>query len=447
MKLRKSVGMFTIAVALLLGACSNQTPSNSKEAEPSSPAASQTNVSANEKVELSWIAQPAYSLQGTDPKRVEYLESAIDEWQKKHENVVLKPDVESTNINEAMAKLLEQAAQGRAPDVAQIDAYLLPRYIKYLQPLDPYIKKAGLDMNDFFPFAKNVVTGPDGKIYGIQFTTDTRVLFYRKDLVPNPPQTWEELLTIGKKLKADGYDSFLVPGGKGEAASITSILPLFWGQKGRLIDDNGKAVFGTGEDREKMLNVFNFYHQAVQEGVLDKKAASFATEADLNQEVAVGKLAMFLGGNFQVSQLKSIIGEEAMANWDVAPIPQKDAGAGATSAGGWAWGIFSKDPNVQQAGFDLIMDVYAGDEGMTQWTTIAGYLPTRKSIYDNPGYAKTEYTDTFKKLLDEQAQMRPSEPVYTDISLQLQTAISSIISGAKKPEEALNDAWTSVSNK
>jgi multiple sugar transport system substrate-binding protein len=91
-----------------------------------------------------------------------------------------------TNNAEAMAKLLEQAAQGRAPDVTQIDTYILPRYLPYLQPIDDLVKAAGIDMKDFFPFAEKIVRGKDGKVYGIQFTTDVRVLFYRKDLISNP---------------------------------------------------------------------------------------------------------------------------------------------------------------------------------------------------------------------------------------------------------------------
>lgn len=115
---------------------------------------------------VNWIAHPAYSTSGSDPKRVGYLTEAVADWQKSHPDVTLVSNVLSTNNAEAMAKLLEQAAQGRAPDVAQIDTYVLPRYLPYLQPIDDLVEEAGIDMDDFFPFAGNIVRGGDGKVRG-----------------------------------------------------------------------------------------------------------------------------------------------------------------------------------------------------------------------------------------------------------------------------------------
>src|SRR3981081_4654735 len=38
-----------------------------------------------------------------------------------------------------------------------------------------------------------------GKLYGAPWNSNTQLLWYRKDLVPKPPQTWDEMITkIGK---------------------------------------------------------------------------------------------------------------------------------------------------------------------------------------------------------------------------------------------------------
>ncbi|MGB8954221.1 MAG: extracellular solute-binding protein [Tumebacillaceae bacterium] len=396
---------------------------------------------------IEWMAHPAYSMQSSDPKRVEYLKNASAEFEKTHANAQLKPTVLSSNINEAMAKLLEQADQGRAPDVAQIDSYIFPRYYSYLQPLDSYLEKAGIKLDDFFPFAQQIMKGPDGKIYGLQFTTDARVLYYRKDLVPAPPKTWADVLSIGKDLKAKGYDPLLVPGGRGEGAAVTSLWPFFWSQGGKLVDDTDKPVFGEGENREKMLNVLKAYQEGVASGVIPKRSANYGSESDLNPEIATGKVAMFLGGNWQAKQLQSIIDEKQLANWAVAPMPEMPGGKHVTTAGGWTWGIFTKDPAKQQAAFDFLIQTFVGDKGMTNWTNIGGYLPVRKSVYDLTDYQKDGFTNTFKEHLDKYAQMRPAAPAYQEVSTQLQIAASSVIAGSKTPEQALDDAWTSVGRK
>lgn len=393
---------------------------------------------------VNWVAHPAYSTSGSDPKRVEYLKKAIAEWQASHSNVHLNANVLSTNNAEAMSKLLEQARQGRAPDVAQIDTYVLPRYLPYLQPIDDLLKAAGIEQSDFFPFAANIVRGADGKVYGIQFTTDVRVLFYRKDLIPTPPKTWSDVLAVSADLKAKGFDAFLFPAGRAEGASNTSLWPMFWGQGGQLVDANGKAVFGQGENRTKMLKVLNFYKSLVDQGYSPSRLANYGNEADLNAEVAAGKVAMFLGGNFQVSQLTSIIGADGMAKWGVARIPQAAGAKNATSAGGWSWGFFTKDPVIRKAAFDLVLKVYVGEDGMAEWCSVAGYLPTRKSVYSNALYKSNEYADVFKSILESDGMVRPAAEIYPRISSEMQIALSAVVSGTKTPEKALDDAWAAV---
>ncbi|MDQ0338678.1 multiple sugar transport system substrate-binding protein [Caldalkalibacillus uzonensis] len=426
-----------LGLVVIAGCGNNGTVEETDEVEENEKA-------TGEVIEIEWLAHPAYSLQSPGPERVEYLQNQIDAFEAEHGNVKIKPDVLSSNISEAMARLMEQAAQGRAPAIAQIDSYILPRFYDYLQPLDPLFEQAGLDIEDFFPFAQDIMRGPDGQIYGIQFTTDTRVLYYRTDVVDSPPATWDELFALSEQLKADGYEAFLFPGGRGEGTIVTSVLPFFWAQGGSLVDDQDQPAFGTGENREYMLNVLTFLHDMVQKGYSPQRLANYGSEGDLNSEVASGNVAMFIGGNWQVNQLAEILSEDDMAKWAVAPLPQREAGQQATTAGGWAWGIFTDDPVKQELAFDFLMRTFVGDEGMASWCTLGGYLPTRHSVYEHEAYEGNEFTDIFREHLAEFARMRPAATVYPEISTQLQIAVSDIVSGNKSPEEALEEAWNAV---
>jgi multiple sugar transport system substrate-binding protein len=51
----------------------------------------------------------------------------------------------------------------------------------------------------------------------LQFTTDVRVLYYRKDLVPEPLASWGEVLEVGWDLKDEGLSPYLFPAGRDEA--------------------------------------------------------------------------------------------------------------------------------------------------------------------------------------------------------------------------------------
>jgi multiple sugar transport system substrate-binding protein len=426
--MKKSISMFLfLLITLMVVGCQSE---NGKD----------------ESKELSWNTTSGYSPQSTTPAAAEYISGSVDEFEKKYSDITLNTQIMSANIGEAMARLLEQANQGRAPDVSAIDSYLFPQYIEYLQPLDDLMKEKGLDPKDFLSFAQDVITGPDGKIYGLYMTTDTRVLFYNKELVPNPPSTWDEVIKVGKELKDKGLDGISVPGGRGEGTAVTTLWPLFWGQGGSLVDDDGIPVFGEGKNREIMIDVLTTIQNAVNEGVLPKRVAGYGGENDQNEEIVAGKVAMFIGGNWQETFLRETLGEEEFAKWDVAPVPQMENGETTTSAGGWAWGIFTDDADKQEAAFDLIYNTFISEEGMGKFATAYGGLPARVSVYESEHYEGTKFSEDYKEMLDNYARVRPASKYYPEISNQLQIAISDVISGNKKPEAAVDDAWKAVNN-
>jgi len=110
---------------------------------------------------VSWQAIPSYSLQSTDPKRLEYLGQQRVAFEGAS-SYRLDPQVTSADTAAAMAKLLLQASQGRAPDVAQVDGYIFGRMAAYTQPLTDQMARAGLRLDDWFPSLQPVMTGGGG---------------------------------------------------------------------------------------------------------------------------------------------------------------------------------------------------------------------------------------------------------------------------------------------
>jgi multiple sugar transport system substrate-binding protein len=391
---------------------------------------------------LQWQAIPSYSLEGTDPARVEYLEEAIAAWEQEND-FTIEPLVTSADITAANARLLEQASQGRAPDVSMVDSYLFPRFHDFVQPLEDLGE--GVSLDDYFPFARDLMTGGNGDPKGLMFTTDVRVLYYRTDLVDTPPASWDEALEVGRELSNEGLDAYLFPAGRDEATMTTTILPLFWSQGGELTDEEGNPVFGEGGNRDAMLNTFEFIRSLVQEGVTPPRVTTYGLETDINGDAASGNTAMFHGGNWQVGLLQDIIGEEEFAEqWSVAPIPAEDGSSFATTAGGQMWGIFTEDEARREAAVSFLNAAFVGDEGMTGWCNVGGYLPPREPVFDLPEYEGNEFTDTFREHLDQYAQVRPAAEIYQRISTEMQVALSGVITGDTTPEQALDNVVSAV---
>lgn len=326
---------------------------------------------------IGWQAISSYSTeQNDDQARVKYLEEAISNWEDSS-NYSINALVASSDITAANTKLLQQASQGRAPDISMVDAYIFPRFYQFAQPLDDYL--GDLSLEEWFPFASKAMTN-DGRVRGLQFTTDVRALFYRKDLVPEAPTSWEGLLQMGKEVKGKVQNPFLFPAGRDEATMTTTLLPYFWSQGGELTDDSGKPIFGEGENREAMLNSLSFIDECAKSGVTPKKVTQYGLETDLNADIASGEVAMFQGANFQVPLLEEIMGDEFTSKWAVAPIPTMSGDNFATTAGGQMWGVFTENKKKQKAGVDFLKSVFVGDKGMAKWCNVGGYLPPQARI-------------------------------------------------------------------
>ncbi|GAK13238.1 sugar ABC transporter, periplasmic sugar-binding protein [Geomicrobium sp. JCM 19039] len=181
---KKGFMMFS-AAALTLAACNGDEESSS----------------GGDQIDLRWQTTTGYSPEAPTQGNAEYLRGQLDSFHDENPDVNVSYDLQSSDIDEAMSRLLEQANSGRAPDVAPIDSYLFAQYYEHLQPLNDLFDEYDVNVEDYMPFAQDVITDDDGTIYGLYMNTDTRVLFYDTSVIPEPPSTWMNLLKLAYKYK------------------------------------------------------------------------------------------------------------------------------------------------------------------------------------------------------------------------------------------------------
>jgi multiple sugar transport system substrate-binding protein len=386
-------------------------------------------------IHITWQMQPTQSPKSSVPTVKDYYQSHIEAWVKAHPDVVLDVSFNSTDISASMTRMQEQVAAGRAPDFAMLDSFFLSRFYRFLQPLDRFYDAD--QVNDFVVFARNGMRGPDEKLKALWVNTDVRVLYYRKDLVANPPKTWDELIAQAAELAKRGLTGYLYPGGRGEG-TVMEHLPMFWAQGGELVDASGIPVFGDGRNRPAMLNLLGFLKRTIDSGASPKRVVNYGYEADLYPEILRGNVAMFLGGNWMAKQLREL-GDKN--DWGVAPIPLMSLGDPATAAGGWTYGVFTPDSQKQDIIVDLINSLVASPSAMAASTMAIGNLPTRMSVAQgNYAYVKDPTVHDFLALL-RYARARPGAAAYPSISTELQVAMSDVITGQQTPSAALDQAW------
>jgi multiple sugar transport system substrate-binding protein len=111
--------------------------------------------------------------------------------------------VQQLPLTAAHQKLLTAFAGNSTPDLTQLGNTWLPEMVALdaLEPLQSRVDRSGVvKRDDYFPsiWSTNII---DGTLYGVPWYVDTRMLFYRKDLLKQagfdkPPQDWAQWRTM-----------------------------------------------------------------------------------------------------------------------------------------------------------------------------------------------------------------------------------------------------------
>ncbi len=106
-------------------------------------------------------------------------------------------------------KLEMQLIAGEStPDVIHPYSIHLARIQPYLEPLDPFLKDKTimtgpdgkeLSLEAVLPIAMDTVRHPDGMIYMLPKDMSEVLLYYRRDLIETPPETWDDFIELAKR--------------------------------------------------------------------------------------------------------------------------------------------------------------------------------------------------------------------------------------------------------
>jgi trehalose/maltose transport system substrate-binding protein len=252
-----------------------------------------------------------------------------------------------------------------------------------------------------------------GKVYGIPFTSNTQLLWYRKDKVDPPPEdfTWDEMIddALAKKthveVQARQYEGLTV-----------WVNALIAGAGGQIVNQAGDVkVDDTAKTAAEIISK------------LGKSAAappgmSTNAEDQARQGFEAGRSyyevnypfvypsAAALGGDFQKNM-----------GWALYPRTEKDKPS-RPPLGGINIGVskYSETPDLAfQAAECIANEKHQGDAA-----ELGGLPPTTEAVYDTAQVKKAyPFADLLRQSI-EAAAPRPVTPAYSDISLAIQKTYS-----------------------
>lgn len=155
-------------------------------------------------------------------------------------------------------------------------------------------------------------TSYDGKLYGYPIGVETYALFYNKDLVSDPPETWEEIEEFCKKFNDKS---------QGKYGIVWDVDDAYYGYM--FLSSYGADLFGPdGTDKSKhMINSEEAikgmeYFQKFRKEYLDVDAADLTGDF-MNAGFQNGTIAMVITGPWSIEGYK-----EAGVNFGVTTLPK-----------------------------------------------------------------------------------------------------------------------------
>ncbi len=308
-------------------------------------------------------------------------------------------DVQQIPWSAAHEKLLTAHVGNSLPDVAQVGNTWIPELstLRAVQPLNPFLQRGGVPQSDYFPgiWATNVV---GDTVYGIPWYVDTRVLFYRTDMIPTPPRTWSEWIAAMERVKRESKDPhffpLLMPTNEWPQPVILAL------QKGAtFVDDAGHARF----DEPNFVAAFTFYLDIYKRGLAP--VMSNSQVANLYQQFGDGDFAMFVSGPWDVGNLRSRLTPEQQKTWSVAPMPAPDGTPypGVSMSGGSSLVIARASEN-QEAAWKFI-EFLSRPDIQVRFSRLSGDLPARRSAWNTPELVNDREMTMFRLQLDHTAAM------------------------------------------
>lgn len=312
------------------------------------------------------------------------------------ENPDIKVNVQALPWSNAHDKLLTAVASKKGPDVIQMGTTWIPEFAGAGALLDltslvdqyPEFKE-----DQFFTGAVNT-TKYDGKIVGIPWYTETRVLFYRTDLLKEAgydqaPRTWEELRAAAKKLAERGQGKY----GISIDMKEQSLAFMFARQNGsKLLDDQNKPLFNQPEFVEAVEYLNGFF-----------KDGSAPVDAGLDAVQGLrgeGIVPMFISGPWNINLIQTQA-PELEGKWAVAPLPAKKNNISAL--GGSDLSIFQYTKHPDEA--LKFIQYMSKPETQVKWMQLTKSLPTNVKAWEDPSLKDDPSYQALKQ------QLEHSEPM------------------------------------
>lgn len=361
----------------------------------------------------------------------EVLSQLIPAFEELHPNIHV--EVQQIPWTAAHEKLLTAYVGDATPDIAMLGNTWIPEFVALnsLAPLDEMVSGSKeIRGSDFFPgiWKTNVV---GGKTYGIPWYVDTRVIFYRTDILARAgyrqmPTTWAEWIKCMQKIKSQMT-----------ARQYPMLMPTNeWPQPVGFALEAGSPILRDGGrygafEQPAFRKAFDFYLSLYRLGLAPPVGSTQIS--NLFQEFERGNIAMYISGPWYIGEFTNRLDKSVQGKWSTAPMPGID-GPGVSIAGGSSLSMFSASEHKKEAW--LLIEYLSRPEIQLEFYRLTGDLPPRKASWEDTTLSNNKYARAFRDQLDRVVPL-PQVPEWEEIATTIFEHGERAIRGAATVDQTL----------
>ena len=363
----------------------------------------------------------------------EVVTELVREFEATHPGI--RVNVQQLPWTAAHEKLLTAFAGGTTPDLCQLGNTWIPELVALnaLEPLDRYVAGSSVVRADDFFGGIWDTNRVEGGLYGVPWYVDTRLLFYRRDLLMHagiaaPPRSWDEwrrvLAAVARDGRPDRHAIFL-PLNEAEP-----LLALALQQDEPLLREDGRwGNFRSAGFRRAL----SFYLEMYQRGWAP--LLSNAAVANVWHAFGRGQFSFYVSGPWNIGELKRRLPPALQDSWMTGPLPGPD-GPGASIAGGSSLVIF-RSSRHQAAAWQLV-EFLSQPSVQRRFHALTGDLPPRRATWRDGDLADDAHARAFRDQL-ERVKPAPKVPEWERIATEMRLVAERAVHGALSVDQAVTE--------
>ncbi|MFY1637408.1 ABC transporter substrate-binding protein [Solwaraspora sp. WMMB335] len=352
----------------------------------------------------------------------------------------IEVEMDTVPYSDLHNKQVLELSGGGSYDVTAVPDFWLGEYqaAGWLAPLDDYLADDELYDPDFdidgIPEPLLEANRVDGQLLALPWKFNTLIMFYRSDLIEQPPADWDGWLAAAEAASGDGVSGVglsLAPASFTEV--FMDLVVLNGGQV--FTDDNSAAAFNSPEGVEA-LEFLRELTGVSPQGYLNR------TYDDNAALMAQGATATDLLVPFQASVVE---GEDSQVAGDIGYATLPPASAGGQSTGKlntWALAVTAGSANPEAA---YLLAQYLMSPDLVEWMTTSAegaIVPARSALLTSlqeqyPSFATAEQAA-------QTAWSYPKLPNISSIENLIATELQRVLAEGSDAQAGLDAAATAV---